>query len=90
VHVDPLAVDVVGDEGAADRGVAYPVDDTGTLADDVAEVRLEVDHHEALDAVGTDGLDAGGLAHGASRTVGGEQVAAADLVDLVGSQVADP
>jgi hypothetical protein len=50
--MNTTSVDVVCDERAGARGVDDPVEDPRTLADERAQVRLDVDHDEALELVG--------------------------------------
>ncbi len=73
MHVHPLTVDAVGDEGTAGGRVADPEEDAGLVADEGAQVRRNVHHHEALDAVRALRDDAEPAADGTRRAVAGQK-----------------
>ena len=88
VHEDPRAIDVVRDEDAGARGVDHPVEDRRPVAHERAQVRLEVDHHEALQPVGADHLDPERLPDATAGAIRCEQPVAAHLVLALPLEVA--
>ena len=76
--------------GAGALGVDRPVEDGGARPHERPQVGLEVDHDEALQAVRADHLDPERPADAAPGAVGGDDVAAADLVARAARQLARP
>ena len=89
LHEDPGALDVVGDQGAQDLWIDQPVENGRPFPDDRAQIGSEMDHHEALEPVGTDHPDVERLAHPASGAVGGQHPMAAHVIAAPGVQVVD-
>jgi hypothetical protein len=89
VHEHPRLLDVVGDEGSGSVGVEQPIENRRPLGDERAEIRLEVNHDEALQAVRPDHLDAERPAHATRRAVGGKHVTASHGVASSARQIAD-
>jgi hypothetical protein len=89
MHEDPRPIDVVRDERPEPVGVEGPVEDSRAVGDERPEVGPEVDHHEALDAVGPIHGDPERLPGAAAGAVGGHHPAAAHVVDLVAREIAN-
>ena len=84
MHVDGLAVDVVDHKGAAGGRIGEKEENARVVAEQLAQVRPEVDHHERLERSRPDQFDSGRAAHRTTGTIGGDQVGSVDHIVTIG------